>query len=168
VHRARLPSSTATPDGAATSTPNGAGRASTAVSVSAQVRAAARYRYVHSSAQLAGLGEDERHVRPADLQLGQAVFAPGGVRFPLVDRGRGRDPQTLRGGGVPRCPSPPPRRRPAVPARTRTPRAPNGRHGYKLRRDPNGRSENHGLRVAMARAVPLIWFYGLKPGVFHG
>jgi len=44
---------------------------------------------------------------------------------------------------------------------------PDGLHRYKLRRDANGRSENHSLRVAMDRNVPLIWFYGLVPGEFQ-
>jgi len=40
-------------------------------------------------------------------------------------------------------------------------------HRYKLRRDDRGRSENEGLRNAMLRQVPLMWFYGVAPGRFQ-
>jgi putative restriction endonuclease len=42
-----------------------------------------------------------------------------------------------------------------------------GLHRYKLRRDQGGTAENEGLRVAMRDQVPLIWFYGVAPGVFN-
>jgi putative restriction endonuclease len=42
-----------------------------------------------------------------------------------------------------------------------------GLHRYKLRRDARGRSENEGLRNAMLRQVPLMWFYGVAPGRFQ-
>lgn len=91
-------------------------------------------------------------------------FAVGGVRFPLIDRGRGiRKPA---GWGA------------ALSITTAAPSSggarpyddaegPDGLHRYKLRRDANGRSENHSLRVAMTTGVPLIWFYGLVPGEFQ-
>ena len=90
-------------------------------------------------------------------------FLVGGVRFPLVDRGRGiRKPvgwdaalsitTSAPGGG-------------------RTPRyddpvGPDGLHRYEFRRDRAGAAENQGLRTAMQRSLPLIWFVGVRPGVF--
>lgn len=43
---------------------------------------------------------------------------------------------------------------------------PDGLHRYKLRRDQRGTAENLGMRVAMQRQLPLIWFVGIAPGVF--
>lgn len=91
-------------------------------------------------------------------------FAVDGVRFPLVDTGRGiRKPAgwdaalsiltaVPKSGGV----------RPYD-----DDEGPDGLHRYKLRRDARGTSENEGLRVAMRRQLPLVWFYGLRPGVFQ-
>ncbi len=91
-------------------------------------------------------------------------FSVGGVRLPLIDRGRGiRKPSGWEA---------------ALSITTAAPSSggarpyddvegADGLHRYKLRRDDNGRSENHSLRMAMARAAPLIWFYGLEPGVFQ-
>jgi putative restriction endonuclease len=87
-----------------------------------------------------------------------------GRRFPLIDRGRGiRRPagwtsalsiatSVAKSGGV----------RPYDDAI-----GSDGLHRYKLRRDANGRSENEGLRSAMLRQVPLLWFYGEAPAVFQ-
>jgi putative restriction endonuclease len=91
-------------------------------------------------------------------------FVWNGERFPLIDRGRGiRKPAgwttalsittaVAASGGL----------RPyddAIGA--------DGLHRYKLRRDANGRSENQGLRAAMERQVPLMWFYGEAPAQFQ-
>lgn len=42
-----------------------------------------------------------------------------------------------------------------------------GLHRYKLRRDRRGSRENESLRAALQGQVPLIWFYGVRPGVFN-
>ncbi len=44
---------------------------------------------------------------------------------------------------------------------------PDGLYRYKLRRDDRGRSENDGLRVALRERLPLLWFYGIQPGIFQ-
>ena len=91
-------------------------------------------------------------------------FQPGGVRFPLVDRGRGiRKPEHWRAPlsiltAVPRSGRPRP---------YEDEEGPDGLHRYKLRRDEGGSAENQGLRIAMREQVPLIWFYGVSPGVFN-
>ena len=41
-----------------------------------------------------------------------------------------------------------------------------GLHRYKLRRDERGTTENDGRRAAMRDQQPLIWLYGIKPGIF--
>jgi putative restriction endonuclease len=91
-------------------------------------------------------------------------FVLDGSRFPLVDRGRGiRKPHGWSA---------------ALSITTSAPRygrarpyadeeGPDGLHRYKLRRDERGRLENEGLRAAMRDQLPLIWFYGLEPGLFH-
>ena len=86
-------------------------------------------------------------------------FLVAGQRFPLVDRGRGiRKPVGWRA---------------ALSIMTAQGRpyddeeGPDGLHRYKLRRDQGGTSENESLRVAMREQVPLIWFYGVAPGVFN-
>lgn len=91
-------------------------------------------------------------------------FRVDGQRFPLVDRGRGiRKPVGWRA---------------ALSIMTAAPKSggqrpyaddegPDGLHRYKLRRDQRGTAENEGLRVALRDQLPLIWFYGLKPGVFN-
>ncbi|MGH8959918.1 MAG: HNH endonuclease [Jatrophihabitantaceae bacterium] len=42
-----------------------------------------------------------------------------------------------------------------------------GLHRYKLRRDQGGSAENASLRAALNDQVPLIWFYGIGPGLFN-
>ncbi len=90
-------------------------------------------------------------------------FSVDGVRFPLVDTGRGiRKPAgwdaalsiltAVAKGGV----------RPYE-----DDIGSDGLHRYKLRRDSGGSSENRGLRRAMERRLPLMWFIGLQPGVFQ-
>jgi putative restriction endonuclease len=91
-------------------------------------------------------------------------FHVAGVRFPLVDAGRGiRRPRSWRA---------------ALSMLTAAPKwgrsrpyeddeGSDGLHRYKLRRDQRGAAENEGLRVAMRDQVPLIWFYGLQPNVFQ-
>lgn len=122
----------------------------------------------------------EQEVRAAALRWLQRVTAGGeltvtreqlandfyfqGQRFPLVDRGRGiRKPQGWAS---------------ALSILTAAPKAgrnrpyqddegPDGLHRYKLRRDQRGSSENEGLRQAMLRGEPLIWFVGIREGVFN-
>lgn len=91
-------------------------------------------------------------------------FIVGGVRFPLIDRGRGiRKPAGWNA---------------ALSITTAVPKSggarpyddvegPDGLHRYKLRRDELGRSENAGLRAALQLDLPLAWFYGLEPGLFQ-
>lgn len=91
-------------------------------------------------------------------------FIVDGQRFPLVDRGRGiRKPLGWRA---------------ALSITTAAPRVgqarpyadapgPDGLHRYKLRRDQRGTAENEGLRLAMRYQLPLIWLYGIKPGIFN-
>jgi putative restriction endonuclease len=90
-------------------------------------------------------------------------FVYDGVRFPLVDAGRGiRKPAGWSA---------------ALSIMTVAPRAgrerpyaddegTDGLHRYKLRRDQRGSSENLALRVAMQQQVPLIWLVGIAPSVF--
>ncbi len=91
-------------------------------------------------------------------------FVVDGVRFPLVDRGRGiRKPSGWTS---------------ALSIMTAFPKTggvrpydddegPDGLHRYKLRRDEGGSAENAGLRMAMATQAPLIWFVGIRPGLFQ-
>jgi putative restriction endonuclease len=90
-------------------------------------------------------------------------FTVGGQRFPLVDRGRGiRKPMGWHS---------------ALSIMTAAPKSgqarpyadkegADGLHRYKLRRDERGTTENEGLRSAMRDQQPLIWLYGIKPGIF--
>jgi putative restriction endonuclease len=91
-------------------------------------------------------------------------FRFDGTRFPLVDAGRGiRRPRGWTS---------------ALSIMTAAPKGarwrpyddsegPDGLHRYKLRRDEGGAAENEGLRVAMHGQVPLIWLYGIQPGLFQ-
>jgi putative restriction endonuclease len=86
-------------------------------------------------------------------------FRVAGQRFPLVDRGRGiRKPAGWHA---------------ALSIMTALGRpyaddeGPDGLHRYKLRRDQRGSRENQSLRSALRDQVPLIWFYGVAPGVFN-
>ncbi len=131
------------------------------------------------SARVSGAVPEE-HVRAAALQwLGEVTFdgtvpvtrdrlsndfSVGGQRFPLVDAGRG----IRRPAGWSTALS----ILTAVPKGSRGPvyddaEGPDGYHRYELRRDARGAAENQGLRVAMARQVPLVWFKGLAPSVYQ-
>lgn len=102
--------------------------------------------------------------KPVDRGTLTNDFRPGGERFPLIDAGRGiRRP---RGWSA------------ALSIMTAAPKSgtarpyddgegPDGLHRYKLRRDARGRAENDSLRAALAQQAPLIWFFGLEPGVFQ-
>jgi putative restriction endonuclease len=91
-------------------------------------------------------------------------FMVSGVRFPLIDRGRGiRKPLGWHA---------------ALSIATSVPKSGRGRpyddvegldglHRYKLRRDQGGHRENDGLRAALQDQLPMIWFYGVEPGVFQ-
>lgn len=91
-------------------------------------------------------------------------FVVDGVRFPLVDRGRGiRRPAGWSAAlsiltAVPKTGQP----RPYDDAE-----GADGLHRYKLRRDAGGSAENAGLRRALLTAAPLIWFYGVRPSLFQ-
>jgi putative restriction endonuclease len=91
-------------------------------------------------------------------------FIVDGHRFPLVDRGRGiRKPLGWRAAlsimtAVPKSGEP----RPYDDVE-----GSDGLHRYKLRRDQRGSAENEGLRQALRDGIPLIWLYGIKPGVFN-
>jgi putative restriction endonuclease len=91
-------------------------------------------------------------------------FIVGGERFPLVDRGRGiRKPQGWHAAlsimtAVPRSGRPRP---------YEDGEGVDGLHRYKLRRDQGGTAENDALRMAVRDQTPLIWFYGVAPGVFN-
>jgi putative restriction endonuclease len=90
-------------------------------------------------------------------------FVVGGVRFPLIDRGRGiRKPVGWRA---------------ALSITTAVPKSGvrqyeddtglDGLHRYKLRRDQRGRPENESLRAALRERTPIAWFVGLEPGLFN-
>ena len=91
-------------------------------------------------------------------------FIVGGERFALIDRGRGiRKPAGWDSAlsittSVPRSGKP----RPYDDAE-----GPEGLHRYKLRRDDGGQAENQGLRTALHRQEPLVWFYGIAPSSFQ-
>jgi putative restriction endonuclease len=91
-------------------------------------------------------------------------FVVGGQRFPLVDRGRGiRKPVGWSAAlsittAAPKSGQP----RPYADEESL-----DGLHRYKLRRDQRGSAENEGLRVAMHDELPIVWFYGLKAGIFN-
>ncbi len=126
-----------------------------------------------------GWGESENTVRSAALEWVRGASLEGtrplsrdelandflldGVRFPLVDRGRGiRKPAGWRGAlsiltAVGKGGAPPYDDREGI----------DGLHRYKLRRDQRGTSENEGLRVALRDRLPLIWFVGVTPGLFN-
>ena len=86
-------------------------------------------------------------------------FYVGDSRFPLVDRGRGiRKPQGWRAAlSIMTAHDKPYDDREGL----------DGLHRYKLRRDQHGTAENESLRAAMHHQLPLIWFYGIAPGVFN-
>ncbi len=90
-------------------------------------------------------------------------FIVAGERFPLVDRGRGiRKPLGWDA---------------ALSITTAVPKSglrpydddegPDGLHRYKLRRDQRGSAENQSLRVALRDQRPIIWLYGVAPGIFN-
>lgn len=87
-----------------------------------------------------------------------------GERLPLIDRGRGiRRPRGWTSAlSITTSVAKSGRARPYEDAI-----GPDGLHRYKLRRDVNGRSENEGLRNAMLRQVPLMWFYGEATAQFQ-
>jgi putative restriction endonuclease len=91
-------------------------------------------------------------------------FAVDGVRFPLIDRGRGiRKPQGWDAALTITTSAPKSgRSRPYEDVE-----GSDGLHRYKLRRDVGGGVENAGLRAAMTQGLPLAWFYGIATGVFQ-
>lgn len=91
-------------------------------------------------------------------------FIVAGERFPLVDRGRGiRKPAGWRSALSMTTAAPKSgRSRPYADEEGM-----DGLHRYKLRRDQGGSAENESLRVAMLEQLPLIWLYGLEPGIFQ-
>jgi putative restriction endonuclease len=123
---------------------------------------------------------DEQSIRASALSwlhgvtLGGAVpvsreqlandFQVGGERFPLVDRGRGiRKPAGWSAALSIMTAAPSSgRARPYADEEGL-----DGLHRYKLRRDQGGTAENQALRTAMRQQAPMIWFYGLQPGLFQ-
>lgn len=116
----------------------------------------------------AALAWVERHSAGGTVPLTRTQLAEDFVvddrRFPLVDRGRGiRRPQGWSAALS------------IMTAATRAGRprpyeddqGPDGLHRYKLRRDPGGERENLGLRNAMLEQTPVLWFYGIQPGLFQ-
>jgi putative restriction endonuclease len=123
---------------------------------------------------------DEHEVRAAallwlqDVTMGGTVpvsreqlvadFHFGGIRFPLIDQGRGiRKPVGWRAAlsimtAFPKSGRP----RPYA-----DDEGPDGLHRYKLRADGRGNAENEGLRAAMREGLPLIWFVGVAPAIFN-
>jgi len=90
-------------------------------------------------------------------------FLVDGVRFPLIDRARGiRKPIGWQA---------------ALSISTSVPKTgriayaddvgPDGLFRYKLRRDDAGTSDNAGLRAALLLDLPLVWFFGVEPGLFN-
>ena len=87
----------------------------------------------------------------------------GGIRFPLVDRGRGiRKPSGWAAALSILTAAP---KSGLLPYEDRE--GPDGLHRYKLRRDQRGTTENESLRTAMREQLPIIWFVGVEPGVFN-
>lgn len=95
-------------------------------------------------------------------QLANDFFVDG-QRFPLVDRGRGiRKPAGWRAAlSITTAVAKNGRPRPYADEE-----GADGLHRYKLRRDQGGSAENQGLRSAMRDQQPLIWLFGIKPGIF--
>ncbi len=91
-------------------------------------------------------------------------FTVDGVRFPLIDRGRGIREPLGWGAALTITTAAPKSGRPRPYDDTE---GPDGLHRYKLRRDAGGDAENAGLREAMRQGLPLAWFYGVAPGVFQ-
>ena len=91
-------------------------------------------------------------------------FTVDGVRFLLIDRGRGiRKPAGwLAALSITTAAPKRGRARPYEDVE-----GPDGLHRYKLRRDDRGVSDNAGLRAALLLDVPLAWFYGLEPSRFQ-
>lgn len=91
-------------------------------------------------------------------------FKVDGHRFPLVDRGRGiRVPLGWRSALSITTSAP----RSGRPRPYADDEGPDGLHRYKLRRDQRGSRENEALRAAMLDKLPLLWFYGLRAGIFN-
>ena len=87
-----------------------------------------------------------------------------GDKFPLVDRGRGiRKPAGWDAALSITTAAP----RSGRPRPYADEEGLDGLHRYKLRADQLGTAENAGLRIAMVKKLPLIWFYGLVPTVFN-
>jgi len=91
-------------------------------------------------------------------------FQFAGERFPLIDRGRGiRKPLGWHSAlSISTAATPP-----GKPGPYDDIEGPDGLQRYKLRRDQRGSTENEALRNAMREQVPLIWFFGARPGLFQ-
>lgn len=91
-------------------------------------------------------------------------FQVGGDRFALIDRGRGiRKPAGWSAALSITTAAP----RSGRPRPYADEEGLDGLHRYKLRRDQGGTTENEALRTAMRQQAPLIWLYGLEPGLFQ-
>jgi putative restriction endonuclease len=91
-------------------------------------------------------------------------FYVAGQRFPLVDRGRGiRKPKGWTAALSILTAAP----KPGRPMPYDDAVGADGLPRYKLRRDSAGEAENEGLRAALRDQLPLIWFVGLRTGLFE-
>lgn len=86
-----------------------------------------------------------------------------GERVPLLDAQRGiRKPASLKAAlSIRTVYRPQGATRPYEDAQ-----GPDGHIRYKWRGDDGNHAENRALRAAMQRQVPLIWFFGIGPGVY--
>ncbi len=90
-------------------------------------------------------------------------FFVDGIRFPLVDRGRGiRKPAGWTAALSILTPAP---KSGVAPYDDHE--GPDGLHRYKLRADQRGTAENESLREAMRQEAPLMWFVGVAPSMFN-
>ena len=91
-------------------------------------------------------------------------FQVAGVRLPLIERGRGiRKPLGWDAAlsittSVPRSGKPRP---------YEDEEGADGRHRYKLRRDAGGSAATRACVWPCVGELPLPWFYGVAPGLFH-
>lgn len=91
-------------------------------------------------------------------------FVFSGQRFPLIDRGRGiRKPLGWRAALSIMTALP----KPGFARPYADEEGADGLHRYKLRRDQRGTAENEGLRAALREQLPIVWFYGVAPGIFN-
>jgi putative restriction endonuclease len=114
-------------------------------------------------AALAWLDELSRHGQELLTFDQVAAFRFEGRRIPLLDRQRGiRKPADLDAALSFRTTFTPPGQVPPY----EDAEGPDGLLRYKYRGDDPQHPENVALRRAYERRLPLIWFYGIAPGVY--